>query len=70
MEKEVSELLKTEVQAEKAIGKYPNTYTYTKWLGERMLMKRRPSNMSMTILRPTIVTGSLRDPMPGWVRLF
>lgn len=59
--------MKNEVPTDKAIGNYPNTYTYTKWLSERVLKKRRPANMSMTIMRPTIVTVSKRDPMPGWV---
>lgn len=63
----MSDLVKTEMSTEKAIGNYPNTYTYTKWLCERVLKKRRPEGMTMTIIRPTIVTVSMRDPLPGWV---
>lgn len=70
VEKRVEDLMRTEVQTAKAIGGYPNTYTYTKWLSERLLKKRRPSNMTMTIMRPTIVTASSRDPMPGWVSYY
>jgi fatty acyl-CoA reductase len=67
VDKRVSDLLKADIPTDKAISGYPNTYTYTKWLSERMLLKRRPKSMTMTIIRPTIVTVSLRDPMPGWV---
>lgn len=49
------------------IGKFPNSYTFTKSLGERSLQKNRPSDMTLTILRPSIVGSSFRDPMPGWV---
>ena len=70
VEKRVADLMSSEVPTEKAIGNYPNTYTYTKWLSERLLQKRRPKNMTLTIIRPTIVTVSARDPMPGWVAFF
>ena len=32
-----------------------------------MLIKKRPAGMSLTIMRPTIVGASYRDPFPGWI---
>lgn len=32
-----------------------------------MLLKLRPPNMPITIVRPSIVGASLRDPYPGWI---
>ena len=32
-----------------------------------MLLKHRPPGMSLTILRPSIVGSSYRDPFPGWI---
>ena len=41
-------------QEKNIIGDYPNTYTFTKGLAERMLQKRR-GNMPMVIIRPSII---------------
>lgn len=48
------------------LGNFPNTYTYTKSMVERILKKRR-GDMSLTILRPSIVGSSWRDPNIGWI---
>nr|AFK33782.1 unknown [Medicago truncatula] len=45
---------------------WPNTYVFTKALGE-MLVEKLKGNLSVVILRPAIVTGTLREPFPGWV---
>ncbi|KAM3137875.1 hypothetical protein pb186bvf_009956 [Paramecium bursaria] len=57
----------TEAQQKIALAKFPNTYTYTKNLAEQMLSQQRPPNMQITIIRPTIVGCSMRDPNPGWI---
>lgn len=44
---------------------WPNTYTYTKNLGER-LMIRDAGDLPYTIFRPAIVESSLSYPFPGW----
>ncbi len=49
------------------MGKYPNTYVYTKNLAEQILKKEKPSNMTLTIVRPSIVGSSYSYPVPGWV---
>jgi len=48
------------------IGTYPNTYTFTKAMTERILEKRR-GNIPMAFVRPTIIGASLREPEPGWI---
>ncbi|KAG1681825.1 Fatty acyl-CoA reductase 1 [Nymphon striatum] len=44
----------------------PNTYTYTKGLAERMLQDDG-SNLPIAIVRPSIIGGSWKEPIPGWV---
>jgi long-chain acyl-CoA synthetase len=42
---------------------WPNTYTYTKSLGEQSIAA---SDVSWAIVRPSIVESALRFPFPGW----
>ncbi|XP_060668888.1 fatty acyl-CoA reductase 1-like [Ziziphus jujuba] len=45
---------------------WPNTYAFTKAMGEICL--RQSKEMSpLIIVRPTMVTGSYKEPFPGWV---
>jgi fatty acyl-CoA reductase len=48
------------------IGKRPNTYTYTKALAEHLLMEEC-GGIPLAIVRPTIVTAAMKEPIPGWV---
>ncbi len=48
------------------LGRFPNTYTFTKSMAERAIKKRRPAGLPMLIVRPSIVGACYRDPMPGW----
>ncbi len=43
---------------------WPNTYTYTKSLGEQVLAQTE--GLSYAIVRPSIVESALRFPFPGW----
>ncbi|MBZ2167335.1 fatty acyl-CoA reductase [Marinobacter sp. F4216] len=45
---------------------WSDTYTFTKWLGEQLLMKAL-SGRSLTILRPSIIESALDEPAPGWI---
>ncbi|XP_020208783.2 fatty acyl-CoA reductase 3, partial [Cajanus cajan] len=45
---------------------WPNTYVFTKAMGE-MFVETLKENMSVVIVRPTVVTGTYREPFPGWV---
>lgn len=44
---------------------WPNTYTYTKSLGESILA-RRGKDLPVAIVRPSIVESSERSPFEGW----
>ncbi|CAG2166102.1 unnamed protein product, partial [Oppiella nova] len=50
----------------KLLGDRPNTYTYTKALAESLLVDECGS-LPVAIVRPSIVTASWKEPLPGWV---
>lgn len=54
------------VNTQKILGQYPNTYTFTKNLCER-LMKRRRGDLPLCIVRPAIINTSYQEPAPGWI---
>ena len=43
-----------------------DTYTFTKWIGEQLLMQHL-QGQALTILRPSIVESTLHEPTPGWI---
>ncbi|URE25038.1 fatty acyl-CoA reductase [Musa troglodytarum] len=45
---------------------WPNTYVFTKAMGE-MLLGHSRGDLPMVILRPTIITSVQSDPLPGWI---
>ncbi|CCW62561.1 unnamed protein product [Phytomonas sp. EM1] len=45
---------------------FPNTYTLTKNMGEKLLEKYR-GDVPLAIVRPSIVGCSYYEPVPGWV---
>lgn len=55
-----------EKQTPAILGEFPNTYTYTKSMSERLLRKHR-EDLPTFIIRPSIVGCSFREPYPGWV---
>ncbi|KAM5334769.1 fatty acyl-CoA reductase 2 isoform 1-T1 [Glossophaga mutica] len=50
----------------KLIRDWPNTYTYTKALGE-MVVHQESGNLNIAIVRPSIVGATWQEPFPGWV---
>ncbi|KAK9070707.1 hypothetical protein SSX86_011109 [Deinandra increscens subsp. villosa] len=46
---------------------WPNTYVFTKAMGEMLLLEGLKQNIPLVILRPTIVTSTYREPFPGWI---
>ena len=48
---------------------WPDSYAYTKALGEVALLETR-DRVPITILRPSIIESSLHEPCPGWIRGF
>lgn len=47
----------------KLIGDQPNTYTYTKALGE-MVVHQEGGNLNIAIVRPSIVGATWQEPFP------
>lgn len=45
---------------------WSDTYTFTKWLGEQLLMKALDKR-ALTIVRPSIIESALEEPAPGWI---
>jgi len=64
----VSKMTLEEADAKTAsmIEPYPNTYSWTKSLAEHIIEKER-GNLPICLVRPSIVTASLQEPVPGWI---
>ncbi|MBJ6138252.1 fatty acyl-CoA reductase [Marinobacter litoralis] len=45
---------------------WSDTYTFTKWLGEQLLLKALQGR-SLTIVRPSIIESALEEPDSGWI---
>uniref|UniRef100_A0A0D9W3S8 Fatty acyl-CoA reductase n=1 Tax=Leersia perrieri TaxID=77586 RepID=A0A0D9W3S8_9ORYZ len=45
---------------------WPNTYVLTKAMGE-MLLEHLGRDLPVVIIRPSMITSTLHDPMPGWI---
>ncbi|XP_044727611.1 putative fatty acyl-CoA reductase CG5065 [Chrysoperla carnea] len=54
---------------QKILNKYPNTYTFSKNLSEE-LVSENCGGIPTVIFRPTVVVGSDKEPIPGWVDSF
>ena len=44
---------------------WPNTYSYTKSLGEQLVLAAR-DKIAATVVRPSVIESALCDPLPGW----
>ncbi|XP_070504908.1 putative fatty acyl-CoA reductase CG5065, partial [Chironomus tepperi] len=47
------------------VKKRPNTYTFTKAIAEDII--RRETKLPIAVVRPSIVTATVSEPMPGWI---
>lgn len=71
LERELAKVKRKYVEAQlRALGMerarfwgWPNTYTYTKSIGEQIVAS---SGLAFTIVRPAIVESTLAFPFPGW----
>ncbi|XP_050370507.1 alcohol-forming fatty acyl-CoA reductase-like [Argentina anserina] len=48
---------------------WPNTYVFTKAVGE-IFLQRSKDNLPLVIVRPPIVTSTYEEPFPGWIQGF
>ncbi|KAJ1288990.1 hypothetical protein BS78_02G131400 [Paspalum vaginatum] len=47
---------------------WPNTYVFTKALGEMMLVQQQlVGGVPVVIVRPSIITSIHKEPLPGWI---
>jgi long-chain acyl-CoA synthetase len=61
----VEERLKEVGKQRSLIWGWPNTYSYTKSLGEQLVLAER-DRLDVTVVRPAVIEGALADPFPGW----
>lgn len=66
----VADILKLTPQQAQAkekeiIGSYPNTYTFTKSMAERVLYKRRGTK-KIVIFRPSVIINTYEHPVRGY----
>jgi long-chain acyl-CoA synthetase len=60
----VEERLK-EVGRERALSwGWPNTYSYSKSLGEQLVLGAH--DLTAAVVRPSVIESALKDPFPGW----
>ncbi len=45
---------------------WSDTYTFTKWIGEQLLVRDR-GDVPLVIFRPAIIEGAYEEPTPGWL---
>ncbi|PIN09215.1 Acyl-CoA reductase [Handroanthus impetiginosus] len=66
MEKEITQTMK-DLGIERAkLHGWPNTYVFTKAIGE-MMLENFKDKAKVIIIRPTIITSTYREPFPGWI---
>ncbi|XP_071441590.1 fatty acyl-CoA reductase 1-like [Hetaerina americana] len=53
----------------KVIGALPNTYGFSKALGEQVVFEHR-HKLPLLIFRPSIITSAIQEPLPGWLDNF
>jgi long-chain acyl-CoA synthetase len=64
-EKARSELIDAGMRQARSHG-WNDTYTFTKWIGEQLLVRDR-GEVPLIIFRPAIIEGSFEEPAPGWI---
>ncbi|XP_023311997.1 fatty acyl-CoA reductase wat-like [Anoplophora glabripennis] len=60
-----SETLIREVTTPLFLGKYPNTYTFTKHIGEDVV-RQEGGGLPVGIHRPSVVLSTYKEPLKGW----
>ncbi|KAH9618056.1 hypothetical protein KSS87_012774 [Heliosperma pusillum] len=65
-EKSIRQVLKDFGKQRAEFYGWPNTYVFTKAMGEMLVGKFR-GNLPVVTMRPTIVCSTYKEPFPGWV---
>lgn len=50
----------------KILETFPNTYTFTKNLAEKIIMING-TGLPIAIVRPSIIFSAVKHPFPGWI---
>ncbi|MFW6178864.1 MAG: fatty acyl-CoA reductase [Desulfohalobiaceae bacterium] len=58
-------LVKLGQQEARKLG-WNDVYTFSKWLGEQLLARELPAG-PLSIIRPSIIESTLKEPLPGWI---
>ncbi|XP_021716403.1 fatty acyl-CoA reductase 3-like isoform X1 [Chenopodium quinoa] len=45
---------------------WPNTYVFTKAMGETLIHEHK-GNLPLVIIRPTMISSTYKEPFPGWI---
>ncbi len=61
----VEDRLKQEGLARAQRWGWPNTYSYTKSMGEQLVLAAR-GELEATVVRPAVIESAVADPAPGW----
>ncbi|KAG6763074.1 hypothetical protein POTOM_033606 [Populus tomentosa] len=65
-EKEITSAMKDfGIERARLFG-WPNTYVFTKAMGEMLLVNFKDS-LPLVIIRPTMVASTYKEPFPGWI---
>lgn len=64
MDNDTFEILKA-----KLLSRHPNNYCYSKCLAEQLL-KEEEKNLPTVILRPPLISGTLKEPVKGWLEQY
>ncbi|KAL0436313.1 UNVERIFIED_CONTAM: Alcohol-forming fatty acyl-CoA reductase [Sesamum radiatum] len=67
-QKEITSVMKDLGFERARLHGWPNTYVFTKAMGEMLLEETKEIGYKAVILRPTIITSTYREPFPGWVQ--
>ncbi|KAL5583199.1 hypothetical protein UlMin_015641 [Ulmus minor] len=46
---------------------WPNTYVFTKAMGEMCLGQSKDDEFPIVVIRPTMITSTYKEPFPGWI---
>ncbi|CAH8267403.1 unnamed protein product [Arabidopsis lyrata] len=65
-EEEISQSMKDLGMSRAKLHGWPNTYVFTKSMGEMLLGNHR-ENLPIVIIRPTMITSTFSEPFPGWI---
>ena len=60
------EKVPSEDRTKDVIGARPNAYLIAKAMAERLL-DEESGDLPVSVVRPTMIWGALKEPIPGWV---